>query len=60
MWWVGKVFFFFKELWQKSDLVGICSSTVGVQKKKEVLPFFVGSKFCASCICFIVGENKFS
>ena len=55
-----KGFIFFKGLWQKSDLVGMCSSPVGVQKKKEVLPFFVGSKFCASCICFIVDENKFS
>ena len=60
MWWVGKVFFFSKGLWQKSDLVGICSATVGVQKKMEVPSFFVGSKFCTSCICFIAGENKFS
>ena len=55
-----KGFIFFKGLWQKSNLVGICSSTVGVQEKMEVLPFFVGSKFCTSCICFIAGKNKFS
>ena len=60
MWQIGKVFFFSKGSGKKSDLVGICSSTVGVQEKMEVLPFFVGSKFCTSCICFIAGKNKFS
>ena len=55
-----KGFFFFKGHWQKSNLVGICSSTVGAQKKMEVPPFFVGSMFCTSCICFIAGKNKLS